>query len=476
MKLRSATSELAARFQLEVFQGDIEVTGAQLSSNLCRPGDLFIAVGGLKNHGIEFIDAAIAAGAVAVLTDSEHLPDSKIPTLLHPNPKAVAGAIADYLYQTSESGMQLFGVTGTNGKTSTVTYLQQILQASGVACGLSASTSRLIGNQEKSSSLTTPEVTELHRLLSEMRESGQQHAAIEVSAQAMVRHRVDGLRFDVVGFTNLSRDHLDDFGSMENYLAAKALLFTKKFSNHGVILVDDQYAQELADKSEIPTTLIGPGLDYQYSYDGNLLSITGRQQADFAFEGGALMAKNLVLAIVMLLEAGHKAANLQAAVLGAELKVPGRLERVSAGHPAIFVDYAHTPAGVASAVGELRSRYQNLTVVLGASGNRDQGKRPQMATAAGHANLLVITDQHPRDEDPAEIRKTLMKAASEVLDEDQLVEIADPEAAIRYAVQHTEKTGAVLWCGPGHLTYREVAGKKIPFDARSIASRLVSDD
>lgn len=411
-----------------------------------------------------------------MLTDPDHIPVTSLPVLTHPDPKSVAGAIAAALYGTKEQGLKVLGVTGTNGKTSTATFIQQILEAAGQKCGLSASTNRIIGDQVFSSSLTTPEVTEVHKMLHQMHGSGQKFAALEVSAQALVRHRVDEVRFEVVGFTNLSRDHLDDFGDMDSYLEAKAHLFTPKYATRGVVLVEDEYAAKLVDKALIPIATIGKGGDYSYRYENGALVLSGKQSAVFAFSGGALMAKNLVLAIVILLEAGFAKDVLETAVSHASLRVPGRLERVSTGLPAVFIDYAHTPAGVAAAVSEIKSRYPYLSVVLGASGNRDQGKREAMAQAGANSDLLVITDQHPRDENPALIRKALLDSASKTLSSERLVEIADPALAIAHAISATPKGGAVLWCGPGHLTYREVAGQKLPFDARKIAAELVSND
>jgi UDP-N-acetylmuramoyl-L-alanyl-D-glutamate--2,6-diaminopimelate ligase len=155
------------------------------------------------------------------------------------------------------------------------------------------------------------------------------------------------------------------------------------------------------------------------------------------------------------------------------LHVPGRLELISALKPHVYVDYAHTPAGVASAVAEIKQRYPKLTLVLGASGNRDQGKRADMGLAGADADLLIITDQHPRDEDPASIRHALLTAAATKLEAGRILEIPDPAQAIKRAISETDADSAVLWCGPGHLTYREIRGVKVPFDARAIAREAV---
>jgi UDP-N-acetylmuramoyl-L-alanyl-D-glutamate--2,6-diaminopimelate ligase len=470
VKSNLAISLLAQRFSLSRSGDDVEVSSVALASNLCRPGSLFIATKGLKHHGLDFLDQALANGAVAVLSDREV---AGIPSLVHPDPKSIAGEISDLIFGTTASGMTLFGVTGTNGKTSVTNYLHQILLGLGKPAGMSASTSRIVGDSELPAALTSPEVTELHDLLAQMRASGSQHAAIEVSAQALIRHRVDGVLFGVVGFSNLSRDHLDDFSTMEQYLAAKAALFTKKYAKKGVVLVEDEHARKLFETSEIPVVGIGDGLQYGYRYQAEQLTISGKHVLSVHFSQGGLMAKNLVLALVMLMEAGFSALDLAAAVSGSELYVPGRLELVSESKPHVYVDYAHTPAGVESAVLEIKKRYPTLTLVLGASGNRDQGKRSEMGIAGSHADLLIITDQHPRDEDPATIRHALMTAAATKMDSGRIFEIPDPAQAIKQAVLETAEDSAVLWCGPGHLTYREIAGQKVPFDARKLAKEAV---
>lgn len=471
MKSKLAISALAKKFGISLQGADVDISSVALSSKLCEPGSLFIATKGDKHHGLDFLEQAIAKGAVAVLTDQATTTD--ISVLVHPDPKSIAGEIADMVFGTTSSNMTLFGVTGTNGKTSTTNYLHQILVGLGVKAGMSASTSRIVGETELPAALTSPEVTELHQLLAQMREMGAQHAAIEVSAQALIRHRIDSIGFSVVGFSNLSRDHLDDFETMESYLKAKAALFTPKYARQGVVLVEDDYAKQLYKTSEISVVGIGEGLEYQYSYIAGQLVISGKSDLRVDFPQGALMAKNLVLALVMLLEAGFTAADLAKAVSTSDLHVPGRLELVSSQTPHVYVDYAHTPAGVASAVAEIKKRYPSLTVVLGASGNRDQGKRGEMGLAGASADLLIITDQHPRDEDPAIIRHALLTAARSRKDAGRILEIPDPAEAIKRAVAETAADAAVLWCGPGHLTYREIRGQKVPFDARAIAREAV---
>jgi UDP-N-acetylmuramoyl-L-alanyl-D-glutamate--2,6-diaminopimelate ligase len=465
----SNLGSLAKQFGCNL-HGNTEVAPSSvcMSSTFALPGSLFVAAQGAKSHGIQFLAEAISKGAVAVLTDVPG--DYPIPVLIHPNPRGIAGHVAREIYQTPNHG--LFAVTGTNGKTSTAFYLQRLLSALGEPAGLISSAAQIVGDSENASELTTPESPRLHDLLSKMRNSGQQSAVLEVSAQALVRNRIDGLHFDVAGFSNLSRDHLDDFGTMQTYLDAKSKLFTQDFSSKAVINVEDRFGKELFERVNIDKVGIGEGLDYQTSYNQGILSISGKQSLSLAFKKGKLMSKNYSLAVVMLLESGFLPSEIETASSKVDQQIPGRLQRVSPNNPAVFVDYAHTPAGVEAAVDELVEQFSELTVVLGASGNRDQGKRPEMAIACKKATRLIVTDQHPRDEDPALIRHALVKAATDAAIE--VTEEEDPTKAIQKAISLAGK-GAVLWCGPGQLKYREIHGKKVPFDAIATARAAVEN-
>jgi UDP-N-acetylmuramoyl-L-alanyl-D-glutamate--2,6-diaminopimelate ligase len=445
-------------------------TGVAISSTFVERGFLFIACRGQKHHGLEFLRAAIDAGATALLTDTPG--NYPIPYLLNERPREIAGELAARVFQTPRSG--LFAVTGTNGKTSVAYYLRRLLEAMGEKTGLISSAGQIVGDSELVSELTTPEAPRIHQLLSQMRKAGQSRAVLEVSAQALVRNRVDGLHFQVSGFTNLSRDHLDDFSTMENYLDAKAELFSPAFSEKAVINVEDSWGEELLAKIGIPKVGIGQGLDYQITALSSTFAITGRQQLSANIELGPLMSNNLAVAVVMLMECGYFAHELTSAIEKIDLQIPGRLELVSAKRPHVYLDYAHTPEGVRAAVREIASRYPSLTVVLGASGNRDRGKRAEMGLALSGARKIFITDQHPRDEDPKQIRDQLLAATRTLSAE--VFEEPDPASAIKRAVAETDQSSAVLWCGPGRLRYREIGGEKVPFDAFELARLAVEHD
>jgi UDP-N-acetylmuramoyl-L-alanyl-D-glutamate--2,6-diaminopimelate ligase len=464
VKSRSGTRALAQRLGVDYVGADVSLTGVSLSAGEVEPGDLFVAVAGARYHGIDFAAEAIQRGAVAVLTDSAE--ELEIPVLVHPSPKTILGEVCEDILGPVD--LQLFGVTGTNGKTSVTTYLRELLTAQGVKTALSSSVGFSTPSDHFPSSLTTPELTTLRKYLHRFANEGGQAAAIEVSAQALTRHRVDGLKFDVVGFTNLSRDHMDDYGDMGTYFAAKAELFTAERANHGVVFLGDDYARQLAANASIPVTTIGPDGDVQYEFQARALRLTGALNLELDFPSGELMARNFAVAAVMLHVAGYKLTRLSSA---AGFQVPGRLELVSEARPHVYVDYAHTPDGIAAAVAEIASRYPGVSLVFGASGNRDQGKRFEMGAAAASASRVYLTDQHPRDEDPAEIRRAVAKGIES--QNKEFIEVSNPAEAVAAAIAGTPRDEAVLWCGPGHLKYREIAGQKVPFDAREIAKSLV---
>ena len=465
------TSELSDKFSLEL-NGDaeLEISGVSISTSHLSSNSLFIAVQGANSHGLDHLEAAIANGAIAVLSDRKI--ELAIPVLYHPNPRLIAGQVASEIYETDASNMLLYSVTGTNGKTSTVYFLRELLDAVGQSAGLISSAFSRVGQNVLPADLTTPEAPRTHQLLSQMRDSQQFSAAIEASAQGLSRHRLDGLRFRIAGFTNLSRDHLDDYPDMDSYLAAKAQLFTRDLSDKAVVFLGDDHSHSLYESIAIPKVAIGK--EYQFSFEKSHLRISGKAELSARLDISSLMAKNLALAIVMLLEDGYASDKLERALALIDTSVPGRLQRVSQSKPAIFVDYAHTPAAVEASAEELSKDFGELTIVLAASGNRDAGKRPEMAKAAVlHAKKIIVTDQHPRDEDPAEIRREVISGLQGF---ENFEEVADPAAAITRAIEMTSQDGAVLWCGPGHLKYREVRGQRIAFDALAIAREALGDD
>lgn len=485
-------AQLVAEFGLDC-RGDldaVEVTGAALASSAVEPGDLYVGVPGRNAHGASYAAAAAEAGAVAVLTDEAGAglaADSGLPIIVTSDARAALGAVAAWIYRTDENPATLFGVTGTNGKTSVVYLLYALLGQLGVVAGLTSTAERRIGEHAITSTLTTPEASELHALLARMREEAVRAVAIEVSAQALSRHRVDGIVFDVVGFTNLSHDHLDDYAAMDDYFEAKLELFQPDRARRGVVTVDADWGRALVEQSRIPVTTLTSVPDADADWTMTVLEET-LASTSFALVGpdgrrletsipliGAYNASNAALAIVMLVESGYDLDAIGAALGrdgGIDAYVPGRTERLSGERgPVVFIDYGHTPDAFLAALAALRRVTDGrIVMVFGADGDRDQTKRADMgAIAARGADAVVITDFHPRWEDPAVIRGALLEGARAAVPDGELYEVPDPRAAFRTALSLAGEGDVVLYAGPGHEDYQEVAGKRLPYSAREDA-------
>jgi UDP-N-acetylmuramoyl-L-alanyl-D-glutamate--2,6-diaminopimelate ligase len=485
-------SQLVSEFGLE-HSGDFaddSVSGISLSSSDVFPGDLYVGLPGRNVHGAAFATQAAEGGAVAVLTDAagaDLAASSGLPVIVTTDPRAALGAVSAWIYRTLEDPPTLFAVTGTNGKTSVTYILDAILRQLGIVAGFSTTAERGIGELRIPSTLTTPEATAVHALLARMREAEVRSVIIEVSAQALSRHRVDGIVFDVVGFTNLTHDHLDDYGRMEDYFDAKRELFQPERARRGVVLVDGEWGVRLADEARIPVTTIatheGIPSDWSVTIVEETVDLTR-----FTIEGpdhrslttsipilGRFMAENAALAIVMLVESGYDLEAI-AHVLerdgGIDAFVPGRAERVSGDDgPRVYIDYGHSPDAFSSALEALRRvTTGRVIMVFGADGDRDTTKRADMASIAARlADVVVISDYNPRFEDAASIRAVLLEAAREAKPDVEIYEVPDPRLAFRQALSVAGENDVILQAGPGHEDYQEVAGEKIPYSARDEA-------
>jgi UDP-N-acetylmuramoyl-L-alanyl-D-glutamate--2,6-diaminopimelate ligase len=469
------------------------VTGISMNTGDLRAGDLFVAMPGLKTHGAQFAAKAIELGCLAIITDQkglEQLADSglksSVPVLLLEAPRKHLGRIAAYVYgNLTDSRPKMFATTGTNGKTSTGYFLEAILRQLGETTGLTSTAERHIAGEVIVSRLTTPESTEMNALIARMREKHCTAISIEVSAQALTQLRVDGLYFDAVGFTNLSHDHLDDYADMDEYLAAKAELFVPERATRGVVSLDSEFGDKFAAASKIPVVTITSDAKQQADWKVEILSelpgktafrligSQGQKLESWVPILGAHMAANAGLAIVMLLQAGYDFLRITTAIEGGiDAYLPGRTELVSGdAGPAVYVDFGHSPDAFLNTLAAVRKVTSGKVLMLfGADGDRDATKRAEMARiAAQGSDILVITDHHPRFEDPASIRKTLFDAAKNARPEMPLFEVSPPEAAIRKAVSLVGEGDAVLWAGPGHQDYRDIRGVRTPYSARQEA-------
>ncbi|WP_308113895.1 UDP-N-acetylmuramoyl-L-alanyl-D-glutamate--2,6-diaminopimelate ligase [Kineosporia corallincola] len=489
---------------------DISITGVCLDSRAVRPGDLYAALPGARTHGARFARGAAELGAAAVLTDpagAELAADSGLPLVVVPAPRELLGGLAAWLFGAPAEQMLTFGVTGTNGKTTTTFLLDGALRAGGRRCGLIGTVMTRIVDEQIDSKRTTPEAPDLAALMAQMVRRGVEVCSMEVSSHALSMGRVDGIRFDVAGFTNLSQDHLDFHPTMEDYFAAKADLFTPARAKQGVVCVDDEWGRRLARESGVPVvtfTTLGPwssGDDFATSSSSTIDAdwrVTAARPheggTDFVLAGpdgvtldarcplpGEFNVANTVLALLMLVVSGTAPGDA-ARWLAAAPAVPGRMEQVGltgSGRPLAVVDYAHTPDAVATALRALRpsasGRNGPLVVVIGAGGDRDRDKRPKMgAEAARHADVVVVTDDNPRSEVPARIRASVLEGARSVNGATaEVLEVADRREAIATGVRMAGPNGIVLVAGKGHERGQEVAGVVHPFDDREVLVGLL---
>jgi UDP-N-acetylmuramoyl-L-alanyl-D-glutamate--2,6-diaminopimelate ligase len=431
-----------------------------------------------------------------VLTDAEGAALAAgvgVPVVVTGDPRLLLGEAAAWVYGFPAQALTTYGVTGTNGKTTVTALLHHVLSELAGPAGLVGTIEARIGTRVLPSERTTPEASDLQALLAVMREEGVRSVALEVSSHALVLRRVGGLVVDVAGFTNLSQDHLDFHETMERYFEAKADLFTPQRSRRAVVVVDDPWGRRLVETAAVPLTTVAvhpddPDHPTVRAADWRLLTLEPRGAGHLALvrtpDGGHLEVPapvpglvnvaNAVLTVA-LAHAGGLDAAAAAQALGQAPPVRGRME-VVATSPLTVVDYAHTPDAVASALKTLRGTAPApLVVVLGAGGDRDASKRPLMGAAAARgADLLVVTDDNPRSEDPATIRAALLGGAREV-DPGRVVEVPDRGEAIRMALRRAGE-GTLLVAGKGHEQGQEVAGVVHPFDDRSVVRAALGLD
>lgn len=473
---------------------DLRVSGVSLHTGMVAPGDVFVALAGTHRHGSEFWPEAFEQGARAVLTDEAGLlalGEEHPPVVVVENPRAVLGMVSAKIYATDDLGtLRVFAVTGTNGKTSTVYLVDALLRGLGKKTALSTTAERHVAMTPYPSTLTTPESPDIHAMLALAKERNVWGVALEVSAQAITRNRLDGVVCDVAGFTNLSHDHFEDFGGLENYFAAKARLFTPPLARQAVVCVDTRWGEQLANSAPLPVTTVGgvnsaplagrPHWRYEVVTAGesdSVLRVTGPDVALTVRAPviGDHMVANTALAVIMVIESGVDYRAIESAMgadtPGIPLYLPGRIERVSGPvGPQVFVDAGRSEDAYRATLAAVRARTPGrLVMVCGTSGNRDATKRPLMGKAAATlADIVIVTDDDPRKEDPAVIRAGLVEGAADVSGA-EVHEIPDPSAAIRFAVGLVGQGDSVLWSGPGSQSYRDIGGEKVPYSAREQA-------
>jgi len=466
---------------------EVEVANLAYDSRKAGPGTLFFCVVGEKRDGHEFVGQVVAAGAAALVVEREL--EVAVPQVVVPSARAAMAPLAAAFWGDPTAALKVVGVTGTNGKTTTAYLVREILEAAGVRTGLMGTVKQVVGGAEEPVERTTPEGIDLQATFRRMLAGGDEACAMEVSSHAMALHRADAIYFDVAVFTNLTQDHLDFHADMEDYFAAKRLLFE---ADPGVriVNVDDPYGRRLAEEFECLTfSAEGADADYraaEVEFDPTGASFTvlmGRKTTIWRTNRpintevrvrtgmpGHFNVANALGAFAAAEALGVDAETAAAGLAGAA-RVPGRFEPIDEGQGfAVLVDYAHTPDSIENVLRAARRLTPGrLIAVFGAGGDRDKAKRPLMGRAGGVlADLAVVTSDNPRSEDPDAIVAEVAAGAREG-DAELVVEV-DRHAAIALALERAEPGDTVVIAGKGHEQGQEFeGGRKIPFDDREVA-------
>ncbi|WP_426572587.1 UDP-N-acetylmuramoyl-L-alanyl-D-glutamate--2,6-diaminopimelate ligase [Aquihabitans sp. McL0605] len=460
MELRELVTAATGRGSLGALDlvGDpaVAVTAITHDSRRVGPGSLYCCVPGAVFDGHDFAEAAVAAGAAALLCERRLAVD--VPQLVVPSVRRAMGPLAAAVHGFPSESLELVGITGTNGKTTIAALLASIAAAAGRPSGVIGT---LTGAR------TTPEAPELQELLAEMASAGRELVAMEVSSHALDLHRVDGCRFRVAVFTNLSQDHLDHHGTMEAYFAAKARLFGPELCDLAVLNLDEPHGRLLADAAQVP--YIGYSLDQaehlSLSAEGSRFTWRGAV-IDLPLPGRFNVANALAAATAA--EALGVPVDAIARGLAGAGVVDGRFERIDNGQPFLAaVDYAHTPEGLRQLLEAARELATGrVIIVFGAGGDRDPGKRPKMGEAAGElADVVVLTTDNPRGEDPAAI----ISAVQNGMDQPNDLRIEpDRAAAIALAVEESGPGDVLLVAGKGHETTQIIGDVITEFDDREV--------
>jgi UDP-N-acetylmuramoyl-L-alanyl-D-glutamate--2,6-diaminopimelate ligase len=464
--------------------GATTVTDVVLDTRDVGPGTLFCCVPGARADGHDFAAKAVELGAAALCVEHPvHLDgDPGVPQLVVAAVRPALPTLAAAFWGHPSRRLDLVGVTGTNGKTTTTYMLEAIARAAGLVPGVIGTVEVRIGDERRAVVRTTPEAPDLQRLLAEMADSGVGLAAMEVSSHGLAIGRVDATSFKVAVFTNLTQDHLDFHPDMEDYFGAKARLFTPALAGAGVVNVDDPYGRRLASSAGVPTVTVGTGPEADWRATDVVASLAGTSFT-VASPAGSVPVRlalagqfNVANALGALAAADRLGIDLGTAVAGLEALtgVPGRFERVDAGQPfTVLVDYAHTPDSLENSLVSARAVAGGgrVLVAFGCGGDRDRAKRPLMGEIAGRlADLVVVTSDNPRSEVPAAIVDEVAAGARRTAAPGALHVEVDRRSAIRQVLAAARPGDVVLVAGKGHEQGQEFAGgHKLPFDDRVVA-------
>ena len=475
------TPKILSEYDSKIFNKDIMVNGLSIDSNKIEKGFLFIALAGSKTHGLNHLETAIRNGAVAVLSDKKV--DSSIPSFACPNPRELVGGIAAWLFDYPFKKLTSVGITGTNGKTTSTSFIKQIWDINKIDSALIGTLGVSIGSTFVKGDRTTPEADELQNIASQIQLKGIKNLVMEVSSHAIDQFRIEGCQYKLVGFTNLSQDHLDYHKTMDNYFNTKSKLFTKDYADLAIINLDNEYGSRLLKKVTIPAQSISRSditADWYYedivqNSDGYSINITSKFGNKISGQFrvlGDFNLDNLLLAVVASSLTGLTDNQISSSIEKLT-SVSGRLEKIDCGQKfRAIVDYAHTPDAVTRVLSTVRTFTDGRVIaILGCGGERDKGKRPMMGKALLEgSDIAVFTSDNPRSEQPAQILRD-MTVGLELLNKGFIIE--DRRQAIEFACKHALPNDCVVLLGKGHEAGQEINGVILPFDDRIEISNAI---
>lgn len=453
---------------------DLEISCICHDSRTVKAGALFVAISGYQQDGNRFVDAALAAGAGAVLTET--VPEGDVPYIQIEDARAALADVAANFNRHPAREMTMIGITGTNGKT-TITYLmKQVLESQGAKVGLIGTNQNMIGGEVLYTERTTPEPNGLQQLLRQMADAGCTHVVMEVSSHSLVLHRVRGIPFEIGIFTNISQDHLDFHNTMEEYISAKALLFAQ--CRYGVINLDDDAAEAMMQAKNCKYTTYSTKLNradilaknlklkptsvmFEAIYQSEIARISLPIPGQFSVYNALAVvaaARTMAISLVDISRALEHATG-----------VKGRAEVLPTNTDyTVMIDYAHSPGGLENILGTVRGFAEGrVVVVFGCGGDRDKTKRPKMGRVVSElADFVIVTSDNPRTEDPIAIINDILPGITKKK-EDYHIE-PDRIRAIFYALDHAKKGDVIVLAGKGHETYQEINGVKNHLDEREV--------
>ena len=463
---------------------DLQIAELCMDSRKREDRGLFFCISGAHFDGRAFAGQAVENGAAALVTEKE-IPDIHIPQLIVENSRVAMSLAAAAFYDHPDRRMRLLGLTGTKGKTTTSYLIQGVLEQLGASCGVIGTIGSYMNGRLLKSGLTTPDPIDLQKTLAMMADAGAEYVSMEVSAHAIALHRLEGVRFETGCYTNLSQDHLDFFGTMENYFECKRRFFDAHFIRNAALNADDEYTARIRKTMDVPCLTYGictpadvSASDIEISEEGVsfMMRVLNTDVVPVRLQlTGMFNVYNALAAATVCLNQGLDPAEI-ARALGTVRSVPGRAEVLDTRTPyKVILDYSHSPDALENILKTVREFTRGRVIALfGCGGDRDHGKRPIMGEIGGRlSDYCVLTSDNPRTEDPYAILASVEKGLKKTQTPYTVIE--NRREAIRHALQTAKEGDVVVLAGKGHETYQEINGVKRPFDEKVVVAELLDE-